>query len=277
MSKPASVATLGSVLQSSDFFKSPKAPMFEISVVIPAYNEYSRLPSTLEDLSASIATRSLGSNVRITEVLVIDDGSSDNTLASIISLSSKLPSLRTHRLEHNSGKGAAVRVGFRQARAEWILIADADGSTPWDQLAHLVFGLDSARIAIGSRGMKESRLERRQNLVREGLGKCFNRLVVWVTGLPFKDTQCGFKLIHRPSITPWIDRLRVDRFAWDVEFLMLATLQGIGIIEIPVTWRHHEGSKVRPIRDGFRMVFDSIQIRARFALTSNGSAKLNPP
>lgn len=255
--------------------------MFEISIVIPAYNESTRLPETLADLALHIASHTFNPAARISEVVVVDDGSTDGTLDSISRLPADYPvPLKTHRLHRNSGKGAAVREGMNHSVAEWILIADADGSTPWDQLMILIQGLNeppgAARIAIGSRGMDKSRLKRRQNPIRETLGKCFNRLVVLITGLPFKDTQCGFKLIHRPSVAAWLPELRVDRFAWDVEFLMLAALHRLGIVEIPVTWSHQDGSKVRPIRDGFRMVFDFIRIRARIVLTSSGSAKRTP-
>ncbi len=231
--------------------------------MIPAYNESARLPGTLAALTQSIQSGALP-GLEIVDVVVVDDGSTDDT-----STQARAP-FRTVRLDRNRGKGAAVREGLRVVRGDWALIADADQSTPWDQLNRLVLAAQEsgARIAIGSRGLAKSQLDRRQSKVREILGKAFNRFIVLLTGLPFKDTQCGFKLAHLPSVRPWLSELAVDRFAWDVEFLMLAMRRQIPIVEVPVIWRHEDGSKVRVVRDGLRMVTDFLKIRVRVTLKS---------
>ena len=235
-----------------------------VGIVIPAFNEAARLPRTLSQLQEAIQTKTLNP-LSVTDVLVVDDGSTDATASVVAS------PFRVLKLDQNRGKGAAIRAGIAASSAEWILVADADGSTPWIELLTLYRALQtekSAKIIIGSRGLKESQLQVRQSWVREHLGKLFNHLIVVVAGLPFRDTQCGFKLIHRPSISAWIETLTVDRFAWDVEFLLEALDRQISVVEVPVTWKHEEGSKVRLFRDGFRMVWDFLKIRVRVALRS---------
>jgi dolichyl-phosphate beta-glucosyltransferase len=238
-----------------------------ISVVIPAYNERFRLPDALLALLQARSSDAFA-EVQITEILIVDDGSTDDTLAALPEPARASGILRTLRLNRNSGKGAAVRSGLREARGDWVLVADADQATPWNQLLVLLQEQErhQADIVIGSRGLSQSLLVRRQNPIREALGKLFNRLIVGLTGLPFKDTQCGFKLIRRPGILPFLPQLRIDRFAWDVEFLMRAQRAGLHITETPVTWCHQDGSKIRPLRDGLRMVLDFLVLRIRMAL-----------
>jgi dolichyl-phosphate beta-glucosyltransferase len=239
-------------------------PRKELSIVIPAYNERTRLPPTLLALLQAEKEGVLAP-AELREIVIVDDGSKDGTLQAIPAPVHERGLLRTVRLERNSGKGAAVRRGLAEARGEWVLVADADMATPWTQLRVLCArqAESGSQIVIGSRGLRDSALLRRQNPVRETLGKLFNRFIVLLTGLRFKDTQCGFKLIHRPSVEPWLGRLAIDRFAWDVEFLMRAMKSGLRICEVPVVWSHQDGSSVRPLRDGIRMVVDFTRIRLR--------------
>ncbi len=244
--------------------------MLEVSIVIPAYNEKLRLPSTLRALLEAQARGALVP-ARIHEILIVDDGSRDGTLEAIPKEVEASGLIRTFRLEPNHGKGAAIRKGLAQATGEWVLIADADQATPWNQLAVLAKAQEETRadIVIGSRGLSGSQLIRRQNRVRETLGKLFNRFIVMLTGLPFKDTQCGFKLMRRSGVAAFLYRLRINRFAWDVEFLMRARRAELSIIETPVVWSHQEGSKIRPFRDGLRMVVDFALIRFAMSLDSD--------
>lgn len=189
------------------------------------------------------------------EVLVVDDGSSDDTISVALAFLDKLPNLKVVKSERNFGKGHAVRLGLQEATSDWVLIADADMSTPWTELTKLSQRMQesAAQIAMGSRDLPESDVAIRQSFVREHLGKTFNLFIRLLTRLPFRDTQCGFKLVHRESIEAFLPKLTVDRFAWDVEFLILAQDFGLKIIEVPVCWEHRDASRVHPIFDGFDM------------------------
>jgi hypothetical protein len=121
---------------------------------------------------------------------------------------------------------------------------------------------------MGSRDIEGSIRKERQSWLRENLGRLFNFAVRWITGLPFKDTQCGFKLIHMPSVRPFLAFLEVKRFAWDVEFLLFAKRANLSMVEVPVVWEHQEGSRISPLKDGIEMFFRVIQMRIRIALLS---------
>jgi glycosyltransferase involved in cell wall biosynthesis len=248
--------------------------MFPTSVVIPALNEAKRLPNTLESL-ASLCHGSSLSPVEIGEVIVIDDGSSDSTSEVAAGFTSRLPKLRVIKSPQNFGKGHAVRQGLFAASQRWVLIADADMSTPWPEASKLARACEAegAKIAIGSRDVPGSQIRRHQSFVRENLGKTFNLFVRLLTGLPFMDTQCGFKLVDRQAIAGTLARLEVDRFAWDVELLMFARQAGLGIVEIPVVWEHKEASRVGIFTDGFGMVGTVAKLRFKM-LFAPRSAKL---
>lgn len=240
------------------------APAWDVAIVIPAYNEATRLPATLHALGEAQRSGALRP-LTVIEVIVVDDGSHDDTRGVAQRCGVGLPRFRVIGEDKNRGKGYAVRLGLLEARATWILVADADMSTPWDQAPRLARACvtDSARIAIGSRGIKESEIKVHQSFIRENLGRLFNVCVRLLTGLPFRDTQCGFKLIHRPSVSPFLARLEVSGFAWDVEFLLASRGAGIPIKEVPVVWEHKERSRVHPIWDGSRMLFSLLKIRFR--------------
>ncbi len=238
------------------------AQAWDTAIVIPAYNEATRLPETLRALDEAQKSEALRPLI-LTEVIVVDDGSQDDTKIVAERCGVGLPRFKVIGGDKNKGKGYAVRLGLLEAKATWILVADADMSTPWDQAPRLarVCVIDSARIAIGSRGIKEREIKVHQSFIRENLGRFFNVCVRLLTDLPFKDTQCGFKLIHRPSILPFLSRLEVNGFAWDVEFLLASREAGIPIKELPIVWEHKERSRVHPIWDGFRMLFSLLKIR----------------
>ena len=237
----------------------------QLSIVIPAFNEERRLPNTLEKL-AQFSSEPQFANVEILEIIVVDDGSTDQTAKVIRDFQKQLPSLQGISLSVNRGKGFAVRSGVLKAKGDYVLVADADMSTPWEETYPLLEALtiSKSHIAMGSRGLDESRLMVRQGFLRETLGKTFNYTLRLVTGLSYKDTQCGFKLMKRSSIFPLLPFLRIDRFAWDVEFLVLATLSKLKIVEVPVRWQHCEESRVRIFRDGTKMVADMLWLRFRY-------------
>ena len=231
-----------------------------LSIVIPAYNEEGRLESSLQRISAYVADRGIDS-----ELLVVDDGSRDATAG----LAERFLAGRRGKLlrnPENRGKGYSVRRGALAASGRWVLFTDADLSAPIEEYAKLA---EAARdrdldVAIGSRGLKESQIEIRQGRLRELMGKTFNKVIRLATGLPFHDTQCGFKLMDRERTRPLFERMVVDRFAFDVEFLFLCLRFGLQVREVPVVWRNAPGSKVSLIADPLNMLLDVARVRWRF-------------
>jgi glycosyltransferase involved in cell wall biosynthesis len=240
--------------------------MKSLSMIIPAYNEASRLPRTFDLISLAIE-QGVFSSHQLEEILVVDDGSRDETVTVTEAARTSHPALasllRVIRVRPNQGKVNAIHTGIVNAAGTWCLIADADSATPWDQFKKLNQATEKAPIAIGSRDLPESDVRTRQSWIREHMGKTFNLLVRMITGLPFKDTQCGFKLIHRPSTLNFLTQLRVKRFAWDVEFLMFAKKYRLAIVEVPVAWEHQDDSHVHPIQDASEMLMRVIQLRFR--------------
>lgn len=235
--------------------------MFTLSIVIPAYNEESRLPATLAGLREFISNHVLPCEV--VQVLVIDDGSLDGTAQVVRSAQKEWPLIQLHQLDVNRGKGAAVHRGFVESSAQWVLVADADMATPWEELFRLWDHTPTAQLIMGSRGLRESQIEVRQHILRQSMGKTFNFILRTLTGLPYHDTQCGFKLVlndsvFRASILP---RLRVQRFAWDVELILLVQKAQRTIKEVAIRWQHKEASHVRIIIDSFEMLFTVIKLR----------------
>ena len=234
----------------------------EISVVVPAFDEAARLPATLASVIAHL--RSAG---RSFEVIVVDDGSRDATAEVAASALACLAGWgRLLRLDRNRGKGAAVRVGARAARGARVLVTDADLSTPIEELAELESACTAgADIAIGSRAIDRTRIERRQPLLRDWIGRGFN-VVVRLVALPgIRDTQCGFKLFRREVVEPVFGRTRIDGFGFDVEVLAVARWLGYTIAEVPVRWRNHDDSRVSLAR-GAAAFLDPLRVRIGLAV-----------
>jgi glycosyltransferase involved in cell wall biosynthesis len=231
-----------------------------LSIVIPAYNEEARLGDSLRAI-----LRYVGDAAIHAELLVVDDGSTDGTARIAASALQGHPG-RVLSLPENRGKGCAVRRGVLDARGAWVLMTDADLSTPIEEHARLAAAArdHDLDLAIGSRALPESKIEVRQHPVRETMGKSFNLLMRTATGLPFRDTQCGFKLIDRERTRPLFERMVVDRFAFDVELLFLCVRFGLRVRELPVVWRDSRGSQVSLVTDPINMLYDVARVRWRF-------------
>jgi dolichyl-phosphate beta-glucosyltransferase len=230
-----------------------------LSLVIPAFNEEARLPAFLD---ASLAW--MCEQGRDFELIVVDDGSRDRTGALVLERCARFPQLRLVTLESNRGKGAAVRAGMMAARGERRLFADADGATTLLELSRLERALDQgADIAVGSReGGSDTRVV--VSARRRVLGRWFNRAVRMGAIRGIRDTQCGFKLFTAKAAQSLFPLLRENGFAFDVESLYLAGKLGLSIAEVPVNWTEIPGSKVRLLRDGWRMLKSVLKIRWRW-------------
>lgn len=234
------------------------SPPLDLSIVIPAYNEEFRLPKTLEAIFAW-----LGSRPSAAEVIVVDDGSTDRTREMVAALQEKHPSLRLVPNGQNRGKGYSVRHGMLEARGEITLFSDADLSTPIEEADKLLAAMRDGGYdaAIGSRAMDRSLIEVHQSAGREQAGILFNRLVRWIVGIEFSDTQCGFKAFRRERCRIIFEQQRVDRFGFDPEILFLAKRHGLGVAEVPVRWRHDSATKVNVVADGTEMFVELLGIR----------------
>jgi len=231
------------------------------SVVIPCFNEQARIGNTLR-----VTLDYLAANAPTSELIVVNDGSTDAT-AEITRRVFSETNIATRLLENfpNRGKGAAVRTGLLAAREAIGLFSDADLSTPITETPKLVEPIAKGEvdIAFGSRALDRSLIGVHQPWRREQGGRVFNVLVRVATGLPFWDTQCGFKAFQLGACRPILAAARIDGFAFDVELLFLAHRAGLRIREIPVRWNHAEGSKVSFFRDSLRMLREVIALRAR--------------
>jgi len=213
-----------------------------ISIVVPAYNEQSRLPETIRRIQDYLSR----SEWTFHEIVIVDDGSTDGTLAVASAFAQDYPNVRVLRNPGNRGKGNSVRHGMMEARGEWRLFTDADLYAPVEEIERLWAALerDSSQIAIGSRALDRSLIGVHQPGMRESAGKFFNAVMRSVVGLPIADTQCGFKLFHGEASRVIFPRQTQDRFGFDVEILFIARKHGYKISEVPVRWNHVEGSKV---------------------------------
>jgi len=229
-----------------------------LSIIIPAYNEEKRLPATLERIQSYLA----GSGWKFSEVVVVDDGSRDRTAAKVEKVARRARSVRLLRNPGNRGKGYSVRHGVLDAKGEWVLFTDADLSTPIEELEKLWTKVQEARaqVAIGSRALDRSLIGVHQPLFRETAGKLFNLAVRLMTGLPFWDTQCGFKLFETRAAREIFRRQQLERFGFDVEVLFIARKLGYSAIEVPVRWNDVAGTKVSTL-NGLSAFLDPVRVR----------------
>lgn len=229
--------------------------MHSLSIVIPAFNEEQRLPDTLDRITGWLAAKSWDQ----TEILVVDDGSRDGTAKLAESYGRGVRLLRN---PGNRGKGYAVRHGMLEANGEWILYTDADLSAPIEEFDKLCVAAATgkAQAAIGSRALDRSLVKVHQAPFREYSGRFFNLVMRMTTGLPFLDTQCGFKLFRRDAAQAIFSRQKLDGFSFDVEDLYIAKKLGIAVVEAPVRWSNVEGTKVS-LLSGLRSFQDLVLIR----------------
>ena len=224
----------------------------DLSVVIPAYNEAERLPSTLASVIGYLEGR------RLTwEVLVIDDGSEDASSAE----AAAFPSVQVVRLGENQGKGAACRRGVELSRGELVLLTDADLSTPIEDLGKLEDRIGEAELVLGSRAAAGANVTRRQPLYRMLMGKSFNKIIRVLGVRGIRDTQCGFKLLVGAVARSLFADMVTNRYAFDVELVWLARRRGYRVVEVGVTWENSPATRVSPITDPPKMIFDVLRFR----------------
>ena len=228
----------------------------ELSIIIPSFNEESRLPTTLEKIALYIERER-----RSTEVIVVDDGSTDRTADVAKTFQGEIAHLRVLANGTNRGKGYSVRHGSLEARGEIVLFTDADLSSPIEETGKLLAALKDHDVAIGSRAVDRRLIELRQSVFREFAGIVFNKIVRIVLRLPFVDTQCGFKAFRRERCRVIFKQQTIERFGFDPELLYLARHHGLSTVEVPVRWAHSPATKVSIMRDSVQMFLDVVLIR----------------
>jgi dolichyl-phosphate beta-glucosyltransferase len=232
----------------------------ELSIVIPAYNEEARLPRALALIRDYLVSRKI--NAEQAEIIVVDDGSTDGTAQMVQEWSRQLPSVRLVSNGQNHGKGYSVRHGMLEARGRIALFTDADLSAPIEEADKLLRALEAGNdVAIGSRALDRSLISTHQSRLREIAGMIFNGFVRLSTGLPFHDTQCGFKAFVSEPSRMVFEQQRIERFGFDPEVLFLAKRHGLRAVEIPVRWAHDPATKVHVLRDSMLMFSDLVVIR----------------
>ncbi len=233
----------------------------EISIIIPAYNESERLGAPLKTILDFVVASELNA-----ELIVVDDGSGDDTVTVANNVFATYPGVSSRVMSYgaNRGKGFAVKTGLLAASADIALFTDADLSTPIQEISKLVDPIRSGEcdVAFGSRALDRSLIGTHQPWRREQGGRVMNLIIKTMSGLPFYDTQCGFKAFNMTKFRPLLDMMKIDRFGFDVEFLFVADHHGLRLREIPVRWNDVAGSKVSVFRDTRRMISELSQIRS---------------
>ena len=242
------------------------------SIVLPAYNESQRIAATIEKILAYANLHAWSA-----EIIVVNDGSRDDTAEIVRKYASKNPMLRLIENPGNRGKGFSVKNGMLHADGKILLFSDADLSSPIAEADKLFAAIDEgADVAIGSRWLKTELQIQRQPFYRQIFGRVFNLALRVVLGLNFKDTQCGFKAFTRSAAMQLFPVQRIERWGFDPELLYLAKRCGLMVAEVPVAWSHREGTRINPVRDGVRMLGEMFIIRwnaltGKYAASGKGS------
>jgi glycosyltransferase involved in cell wall biosynthesis len=241
------------------------------SIVIPAYNESSRIRPTLDQILRYAAEQGWEA-----EILVVDDGSHDDTAAVIREYASQHAQIRLVQNGGNRGKGFSVRNGMLHARGDVCLFTDADLSSPISEAQKLLDAIrGGADVALGSRWLRAELQTERQPLYRQLFGRVFNLILRLFLGLHYADTQCGFKAFRHEAAQRIFPLQKIERWGFDPEILFLARRMKMHVVEVPVLWAHSEGTRLHPFRDGLRMFGDVLHIRWN-ALTGVYSASSVP-
>jgi glycosyltransferase involved in cell wall biosynthesis len=240
--------------------------------VIPAYNEGARIATSLDRILRHAADCQWDA-----EILVVDDGSSDNTAELVRTRMRENASLRLLSNPGNRGKGYSVRNGMLRASGRILLFSDADLSSPIEEADKLFRAIENgADVAFGSRWLRAELQTQRQSLHRQLFGRIFNLALRAVLGLPYRDTQCGFKAFTRRAADAIFPPQRIERWGFDPELLFLARKFGMKVEEVPVQWAHSEGTRINPLRDGIRMFVEVLRIRW-YSLTGKYDAAAPSP
>jgi len=227
------------------------------SIVIPAFNESARIPATLEAVVSCIRRHGWSA-----EVIVVNDGSRDNTAEVVQAFAATAPEVRLIQNPGNHGKGYSVRNGVLQALGEVILFTDSDLSAPIEEAERLFAAIEQgADIAIGSRWLESGRQTHRQPLYRQLFGRCFNAVTRLVMGLRFADTQCGFKAFTREAAQAIFPLQTIDGWGFDPEILFIAVKRGLVVKEVAVSWAHDERTRMSYLKDGAKMLEEMAAIR----------------
>ena len=227
------------------------------SIVIPAYNEQARIENALREVVGCVREQGWDA-----EVIVVNDGSTDATARLVTEFAATAPEVWLIENPGNRGKGFSVRNGLLQAHGEIVMFTDADLSAPIVEAERLIRAIrEGADIAIGSRWLESGRQTHRQPWYRQFFGRCFNLVTRMVMGLPFADTQCGFKAFTRSAAQTVFQLETIERWGFDPEILFIALKRRLKVVEVPVTWGHDARSRMSYLRDGMRMLQEMAIIR----------------
>ncbi len=240
--------------------------MTVLSIIVPSYNEESRLASTLDEIADFIGSREI-------EVIVVDDGSADETAA--VARASSCPNLKVIRSEENMGKGHAVRIGMLEATGAMRLFTDADGSTPITEFSKLETALQAMErpgVAFASIAVPGAEVRQSQAGIRPLAGRVGNWVIRLLAVPGIYDSQRGFKLFTADSAEAIFSRCVIDRWAFDVEVLVVARHLGFDISEVPVSWAHKDDSRVTPL-SYLSTLFDVVKLRWRLFRGAYGNQR----
>ncbi len=228
----------------------------DLSIIIPTYREEKPIANTLYDIDRFLKQKKLRS-----EILLIDDGSQDNTISIVENLKNKIPNLTLYKNSENRGKGYVVRQGMLKAKAQYVLFMDADSATQIQELEKFLPFTKSYDIIIGTRRLKSENVMVVQPLKRRLLGWLYITCTKLILGLPYSDFNCGFKLFNKKVVVPIFTKVYRNDWSFDAEIFVLAKILNLRIKEIAVNWKHGENSKVHPIQDGLKTFFALFKIK----------------